>query len=475
MLVLSRSIFVAAVALSVLLPSLRCADAQMKVPRFEKAACPVPVATGESVDCGLLIVPEHRGSIHTRTIQLPVMVFRSTSANPSPDPVVYLPGGPGLSSVDGRTSSKGNPFLAERDQILLEGRGNMFAQPSLACPELNALRTRSASEPEQLSAIARCRAVLTASGIDLDGYTSAESADDLEDLRLLLGIRQWNLIGYSYGTDLAQVVLARHPQGIRSVLLDSVLPIDMNYDEIAAATLQRGINQMLDSCAANPLCATRSPNLRIRLAALIARADSVGLRSDDGRTLRGRDIVYAIAATLQQPSKIPELPRIIIDAADGKLSGLMPLLVESTSNYNWGLRLSIWCGEKMSFERPELVAGQVAPTLGLGGADARTASAEMCAAWHVAPTDPSAHRQVESSVPALILAGEFDPVTPPAWGRSLLKKMPNARFVLVPGQSHGAMFNRCGGQLTLAFLHDPSAPLNLDCIMKSVGVDFSGR
>ena len=77
---------------------------------------------------------------------------------------------------------------------------------------------------EQLSAIARCRAVLTGLSIDLDGYTSAETADDQEDLRLLLGIRQWNLLGYSYGTDLAQVLLARHPQGIRSVVLDSVLP-----------------------------------------------------------------------------------------------------------------------------------------------------------------------------------------------------------------------------------------------------------
>ena len=447
----------------------------MKVPRFEKATCPVPVAAGESIDCGLLIVPEHRGTFHTRTIQLPVMVFRSTSANPSPDPIVYLPGGPGLSSVDGHTSSKGNPFLAERDQILLEGRGNKFARPSLACPELNLLRIRRASGAEQLSAIARCRAEVTASGIDLDGYTSAESADDLEDLRLLLGIREWNLIAYSYGTDLAQVVLARHPQGIRSVVLDSVLPVDMNYDEIAAAPLQRAIDQMLNGCAANPLCATRSPNLRIRLKALIARADRVGLRANDGRTLRGRDIVDAIAAALQQPSKIPELPRMILDAADGDLSGLMPLLIESTSNYNWGLRLSIWCGEKMSFERPELVAGQISPALGLGRADTRTVSVEMCAAWHVASAAPSAHRQVESDVPALILAGEFDPITPPAWGISLLKTMPNARFVLVPGQSHGAMFNRCGGQLTLAFLHDPSAPLNLDCIMKSVGADFSSR
>jgi len=174
---------------------------------------------------------------------------------------------------------------------------------------------------EQLSAIARCRAVLTGLSIDLDGYTSAETADDQEDLRLLLGIRQWNLLGYSYGTDLAQVLLARHPQGIRSVVLDSVLPVDMNYDEIAAATLQRAIDQLLDGCETNPLCSASSPNLHIRLAALIARADSVGLRTDDGRTLRGRDIVNAIGAALQQPLKIPVLPRIIIDAANGNLSG----------------------------------------------------------------------------------------------------------------------------------------------------------
>jgi len=443
------------------------------VPRFEKAACPVEVVPGERIECGALIVPEHRGKRGSRSISLPVMIFRSTADVPAPDPVVYLPGGPGLSSVEGRTTGKGNPFLLERDFILLEGRGNRFARPSLGCPEVNALGAANATLDLQTAAVARCRAVLVKAGIDLDGYTSAESADDLDQLRHLLGIRQWNLIGFSYGTRLAQTVLARHPEGVRSVVLDSVLPIDIGYDEMAAAALRRALDLVLDGCASDVECDTRYPDLRSRFEALIVRADRDGIPAQGGRILRSRDIVDAIVTGIQQPAMISKLPRIINDAAEGRLTGLLPLLATAPPSFNWGLRLSIWCGEEMPFQKPERVARQVSPSLGLGGADSRTATPEMCAAWRVAPADSHGNDPVKSDVPVLILTGEFDPVTPPVWGRRLLRTMANARFLEIRGQAHGAMFNRCGGQLTLAFLHDPVAPLPLDCVAKMPDLVFS--
>ncbi len=421
----------------------------------------------------MLIVPENRNKPASRTIRLPVMILRSTGITPAPDPVVYLPGGPGLSSVEGRTTGKGNPFLAERDQILLEGRGNKFAQPSLACPELNQLRAASAAGHAQTAAAKRCRTALIASGIDLDGYTSAESADDLEDLRRLLRVRQWNLIGYSYGTRLAQTVLARHPEGVRSVVLDSVLPVDINYDEMAGSALRRAIHLVFDGCASDPVCDTRHPDLRNRFAALIARADRKGITAPNGRVLRGRDIVEAIGAALQQPRLIPALPHLMDEVANDRIEGLLPLLQPGPSSFNWGQRLSIWCGEEMPFEKRERMEAQISPGLGLGGVDGRTATLETCAAWGVRAAEPSANEAVTSDVPILILAGEFDPVTPPDWGRRLLRTMPNARFVLIPGQAHGAMFNRCGGQLTIAFLRDPGAPLNLECVSKMSGPAFS--
>lgn len=464
-----RNFVFAAVYLTIAVPAAGAAFGEGAVkPAYEEAACPVKVAPGEGIECGVLTVPENRKKARSRAIRLPVMIFRSTAAAPAIDPIVYLPGGPGLSSIEGRTTGKGNPFLAERDHILLEGRGNLFAQPSLACPDVNALRTVNAAPAAQTAAVARCRAVLLASGVDLDGYTSEEAADDLDDLRRLLGIRQWNLIGFSYGTRLAQTVLQRHPEGVRSVVLDSVLPIDVNYDELAAAPLRRAIDLLLDSCASDPVCALRHPDIRGRFAALIDRADREGIPVSD-RVLRGRDIADAIGAGLQQPKLIPTLPRIITEVSEGRFDGLLPLIQRSPSRFNWGLRLSIWCAEEMPFESPGRMASQISPALGLGGADNRTATPEMCAAWRVSAADARANEPVKSDLPILILAGEFDPVTPPAWGQRLLRTMPNARFVQVPGQAHGAMFNRCGGQLTLAFLRDPRAPLDGDCIAKMPG------
>ncbi len=453
------------VAVTTIATAAHASDAKRPVPRFEKAECAVKVVPGERIDCGLLYVPENRRKARSRTIRLPVIIFRSTPAAAAADPVVYLPGGPGLSSIDGRTTGKGNPFLMERDHILLEGRGNKFARPSLACPDINVLRARNAPPATQTEAVARCRAALVASGVDLDGYTSAEAADDLDDLRRLLGIRQWNLIGFSYGTRLAQTVLQRHPEGVRSVVLDSVLLIDVNYDETAAYSLRRAIGAVLAGCADDLACDTRYPDLRARFAKLVSDADRTGVAAPV-RILRGRDIVEAVGAGLQQPAIIPTLPRIISEAAEGRLAGLLPLTRQTPSSFNWGLRLSIWCGEEMPFETPLQMASQTSPALGLGGVDNRTATPEMCAAWRVSSADAQANEPVKSDVPVLIFAGEFDPVTPPAWGRRLLRTMPNARFVQIPGQSHGAMFNKCGGQMTLAFLHDPSAPLNGDCIAK---------
>ncbi len=283
-------------------------DVKRPVPCFEKAECAVTVVPGERIECGFLFVPEIRRKARSRTISLPVMIFRSTAAAPAADPVVCLPGGPGLSSIDRRTTGKGNPFLMERDLILLEGRGNTFARPSLACADINVFRAQNADPAIQTAAVARCRAALVASGVDLDGYTSPEAPDDLDDLRRLLGIGQWNLIGFSYGTRLAQTVLQRHPEGVRSVVLDSVLPIDVNYDETAASSLRRAIDALLAGCANDADCDTRYPDLRSRFAKLVADADRTGVAAPTGM-LRGRDLVEAVGAGLQQPAIIPTLPR----------------------------------------------------------------------------------------------------------------------------------------------------------------------
>jgi len=460
------------------------------IPRFEQVPCAAEVAADEDIECGALVVPENRSRPESRAIRLPVMIFRSRAAAPAPDPVLFMPGGPGLSATSGRRSGRAIPYLDERDYILLEQRGARRAEPALECPEINALRGESAAgrlhgdaERAALTAAAsRCREALVAGGADLDGYTSAATADDIEDLRRALGYRSWNLYGISYSTRLMLTVLRRHPAGVRSVVLDSVLPPEVNFDEVASANLLRALDAVCNGCAVDRDCAAAYPELRRRFAELVAAADRAPLPlrlapvGSDGPAVvaRGAVVVDAIYAALHDPQAIPRIPRIIGEAAAGRYEPLARLVAanQGSSTFSWGLRLSVWCAEEMPFESPERIAAQLSPALGLGGIDETTASPELCRAWGVAAAPAVENEPVRSDVPVLVFAGELDPDTPPEWGRQLLESMPNARYVELRGSSHGAAFSRCGAEIVAAFLRDPRAPLPVECALKLRGADY---
>jgi len=457
------------------------------VPRFEPAPCPVETAPGEKIECGVLVVPENRAKPQSRSIRLPVIIFRSRSATPTPDPILFMPGGPGLSGVARHRSGKNNPFLDERDYVALETRGSHRAQPPLECPAINGIkgeiaagRLRGDAARESLAkAAAECRATLVASGVDLDGYNTAAIADDIEDLRKLLGYESWNLFGLSYGTRVMLTVLRRHPAGVRSVILDSVLPPEVNFDEMAGTNLWRALNAVFDGCAADRDCSAEHPDLRKRFRDLIASADrkalELGLTANDKPVVvRGAAIVDAIYAALHDTQAIANIPRLISNAAAGKHDELKKLVEnnQGPSSFAWGMRLSVWCSEEMPFESAARIAAQVSPELELGGIDETTTSPVVCRAWNVAATPAVENELVKSDVPALIFAGEFDPDTPPAWGRQLLESMPNATYVEMRGASHGASFNRCATEIAREFLRAPRGPLPVDCALKMKGVNF---
>lgn len=452
---------------------------------FEPGPCAVDVAADERIDCGVLVVPENRSLTDSRLIRLPVLIFRSRAAQAAPDPVMFLNGGPGNSTLTGQRSGRSNPFLEARDQVLLEPRGARLSQPALDCPQINALksdiaagrRVGEAAETQFVQLSLECRTALIASGIDLNGYTSAETADDIEDLRVALGYPQINLYGLSYGTRLALTMARRHPGSVRAMVLDSVLPPEVDYDETATANIWRALNLVFDGCATDPVCSAAWPDLKQDFQALMQRVDRDGLpfgQDNPGSELRGAQIVEALGMALNDPQLIALIPRAIGTVAEGRHDELVGWIVRSQqpSNYNWGLRLSIWCGEEAPFEDPAVVGTQTSVRHGIGGADARTASPAVCEAWNVAAASEIERTAVKTDIPTLILAGQFDPVTPPVWGRRLLANMPNALFVELAGRSHGASFNACGGRMAFDFIVDPTTPPDMTCVAKLPGIDF---
>ena len=205
---------------------------------YERGPCPFDGAEGvEGLECGTLTVRERRGLRGGRTLRLAVAVLRSTGADPAPDPLVFLSGGPGGRSVEGTPGRTRSAFWSRlrerRDLIFFDQRGTGLSEPRF-CPELDTAvavapyrnLTASELEAEWVATARTCRAEMEAAGVDLTAYTSAASARDLDDLRRALGYASWNLLGVSYGTRLALEALREAPAGIRAVILDSVLPPD---------------------------------------------------------------------------------------------------------------------------------------------------------------------------------------------------------------------------------------------------------
>ena len=81
----------------------------------------------------------------------------------------------------------------------------------------------------RLNTIRQCHDRLVDEGVDLSAFASADAAEDLEDLRVALGVDQWNLVVGEYGSMLAQIVVRDHPEGVRSVVVNST-PVPLQAD-----------------------------------------------------------------------------------------------------------------------------------------------------------------------------------------------------------------------------------------------------
>ncbi len=247
-------------------------------PRFEASPCPVlpGVKALATARCGRLIVPENRARPNGRTIRLPVAILPSLSKRPAPDPIVYLSGGPGGVAINEADLLVTAGLNKDRDVVILNQRGAYLSRPALTCPsidnfthELLGFRFYSAATKRaHLAATEACHRRLTALGGNLATYNTSENAADFADLRNALGYARWNVVGVSYGTDLAQALMRDHPEGIRSVVLDSTLPVNVTLAGYWAAT-REGFEALFNACAAQALCDRANPHLMATLTDLV--------------------------------------------------------------------------------------------------------------------------------------------------------------------------------------------------------------
>jgi pimeloyl-ACP methyl ester carboxylesterase len=473
------------------------AAAQGPLARFEPGPCPYAagrVPADERVDCGYLVVPEDRASGSPRTLRLAVAILRSPDPSPAPDPIVYLSGGPGDRALDRLEYwlAEAAPLRARRDVILFDQRGTGYSQPNLECHEFEALEQvvlgDSLSVNEWLNlevdTAQACRDRLLAAGVNLSAYDTAASAADLKDLRVSLGLLEWNLFGHSYGTRLALTHMRDFPAGIRSAVLNSAQPLQAGWFDEAAANTDRAFNKLFTGCALDPACARAFPDLPRRFFEAVDRlnASPLILAVPDPATgqplqqlVAGRDLIGGGFSALYDSELIPYLPLAIAQIHAGNtavVEGFATALAGDTIIGHSGLWYSVMCRDEAPFNDPaRLAASQAAypPYADFVRLDGTLA---VCDIWGAGQRSPVETEPVRSNVPALVLAGQYDPIHPPTWSQLAASTLTNSFYFELPNTGHDGVFAGCGQALAAAFIEQPGVAPNLPCAQSRAGPAF---
>ncbi len=475
-------------------------EAEEYEPQFTPGECPFEAPPGTEPRCGTFSVPENREQPDEGQIQLAVAVFPAR-ANETFPPMVYLEGGPGghvLETIPISYEERFSSINEERTLVLFDQRGVGFSEPSLRCPEIVELTYDLLDEALPVQEVVdRNRAVLDdcrgrwlEDGADLTSFNSRESAADVEHLRRALGFDEWDIYGVSYGTRLALTVMRDHPEGIRAVVLDSTDPPE--GDSIAALlpNLSRALHRLFAACTADPLCSATYGDLETGLFSVIEQLDEspvdlwvLDIRTFEGYPARldGDAFLALVIESLYSVDLIPRLPKLIADARDGYFGGaqsLMSLFLASRAYVSFGMFTTLECHETVPFSDPEAArsAAEAFPRLASiveGTLIQSDRASELCGTWGAGEADPSTRRPLVSDIPTLVMAGRFDPITPPEDGQRVAERLPNAWFLEFTTLSHGVAFaDDCPKSIMFAFLSEPHARPDESCIERMPETEF---
>jgi pimeloyl-ACP methyl ester carboxylesterase len=439
-----------------------------------------PSASG--FECTSLPVPLDRAAALAGTISLSVE-RRLAALGPSRDAVVALAGGPGQAALPlGEFIAQAiAPALGSRDLLIFDQRGTGSSGP-LGCAALESFSTQPASELFE-----RCAQQL---GSARGGFTTQESVEDIEALRIAGGYEKLVLYGTSYGTKVALEYAERYPQYVEALVLDSVVPSD-GPEPFAIPSLE-AIPGMLEELCANNACAGITTNPVADIASLAAQLSKRALSGSvyDGAGRRHASTLneLGLLGILEAGDLNPALRALLPAAVHSALAhdpdpllrlhllseGLIPNVPieegpssEASSEIDEALFVTTSCEEEpFPWQRAAPAATRLAEALGFLHAqpagdfypfDAVTSYANSlvpaCAGWPDASAPPPPPSALPN-VPTLILSGEQDLRTPTADARAVAAQIPDAQLLLVPYTGHsvlGSDLSDCSALAVKAF------------------------
>lgn len=484
-------------------PAVPPATAREAVPTLEDGPCatnfdiPDGFVLGESVRCGVVRVPQSRTRADLLPLSLPVAVLTAPTANPGATPLIYLAGGPGGSGLEEVSlgfldSPLGQTLVRQRPVIAFDQRGTGRSLPSLSCAMLPMVETDAVSilKSAQSPAIERvlaCRDVLEQRGVDLASFNTTETSHDVRDIIHALGYERAIVMGTSYGTTGVLFTLRNHPEVVESAILDGVAPpqwLDGYEEDVLEEEADLAFQRFLRDCERDTVCDAEYPNLREQFAELVARSNEripLFVNEDTGRTV---DVsIGTLVELFREVISIPSLAEQVPLFISGVLEGDTAMLQEELGFLIFLAGLGEMPDGGVPPDMPQasrrvpkaiydaVLCSDFPPGTPFGGR-------AVCDAWGVPYLGPQVSAPVASSVPALLLSGNYDFQTPPIWAERTAATLPNSHSYLFPAAGHVVTYSQhsaCVAVIALSFIAAPQLQPADTCIDELQGPRFLPR
>lgn len=442
-----------------------------------------PGVSKRHAQCAVLEVPLDPEAPEGGQFELFVARVPARIANPQPDPLVLIAGGPGQSTVDFymQLRSAFGPVRRDRDIILVDQRGTGRSAKGFQCDTPDNFDFQIADDGGLDALVAECLA-----GLERDPrfFTTSAAVRDLDAVRRELGVERWNIYGASYGTRVALHYLRRYPQHVRTLVLDGVVPPTLALGPEMALNAQAALDGIFDRCALDDECARRFGDLASVFDGVMSRIQvspvSVSTRNaatgEVEETLVTEDYLMGVTRLFSySDTSAALLPLIIDEAAGGRFEMLLAQAEMIQDNLGQALSFpmhnSVICSEDHPFATADTSLSTAGAYLGTSIVDALNA---ICAHWPQGMVDSDFKEPLVSAHPVLLLSGANDPATPAQYAEDVIAQgLSGAIHLVAPDRGHGIAGIGCVRDLIEEFVAT-AAPedLDADCLDQVIPAPF---
>ena len=478
---------------------------------FEPVKCWFANSSVVKTECGYMTT--RTDPQHATSFKLPVVILRNSRWQNSEIPMLHISGGPGGAAyIDAETMPYWlKNFQAQDwgvDFVLYDQRGTGLSQPFLDCADGHNARLESLRMPlnssedlahftKQMNQCHQQLADIPSVTNQMSSISTSHSTEDIADLHKLLAVKQWILMGVSYGTRLALNVTKQFPEIVHSMVLDSVYPPEFDGFETMAENGFKGIEKLLNTCHKDLACDMSYPDLSEQLRQALYKLVESPLKLMVAREnsklaketilLNAHRLILLLDYASYDSRLLAEVPAAITAALMGDKNGksLLKLAgnyldIELFVQFSEPVFMLTECKENGRFEMSSLLQ-RLKPYMEeypmLDWAPQGIFDPLMCKKWiaNTGLSSESFRQPVTFDKPTLILSGGLDSITPAEWGKHLSALLPNSRYLEYPNVGHSVLTaSLCANDEVQLFLN-PAKANTAFCNLRERSFELSGE